>query len=116
MSRRGGWPHLVQLVAETVVDLVNDAGGASVDNALLVRALDRAVVRGNNVFLELLERESRLPGEWDYLREFRRVETQPIPTDEALERSLHRRRLVVEDDGRYRLRVPLMARWLRQRV
>jgi len=115
-AEAGGWPHLVQLVAETVVDLVNDAGGASVDSALLERALDRAVVRGNNVFLELLERESRLSGEWDYLREFRRAETQPVPADEALERSLRRRRLVVEEDGRYRLRVPIMARWLRQRV
>lgn len=110
-----GWPHLVQLVAETVVDLVNDAA-AAVDGALLERALDRAVIRGNNVFLELLERESRLPGEWDYLRAFRRVEEQPVPDDEALDRSLRRRRLIVEEDGRYRLRVPLMARWLRQRM
>src|SRR6185436_2876894 len=94
-AEAGGWPHLVQLVAETVVDLVNDTGGASVDGALLVRALDRAVVRGNNVFLELLERESRLPGEWDYLRGFRRVEAQPSPEDEALDRSLRRRRLAV---------------------
>jgi hypothetical protein len=115
-AQAGGWPHLVQLVAETVVDLVNDAGGASVDGALLERALDRAVVRGNNVFLELLERESRLPGEWDYLRGFRKVEEQPVPEDEALDRSLRRRRLVVEEDGGYRLRVPLMGRWLRQRV
>lgn len=111
-----GWPHLVQLIAGTVVDLVNEAGGASVDGALLERALDRAVVRGNNVFLELLERESRLPGEWDYLRRFRRVEEQPVPDDEALDRSLRRRRLVVEEDGQYRLRVPLMGRWLRERV
>jgi len=112
----GGWPHLVQLVAETVVDLVNDSGGASVDGALLERALSKAVVRGNNVFLELLERESRLPGEWDYLRAFRSIEEQPVPIDEALDRSLRRRRLVVEEGGRYRLRVPLMARWLRERI
>ena len=115
-AETGGWPHLVQLVAETVVDHVNDAGGASVDDALFERALDRAVVRGNNVFLELVEKESRLPGEWDYLHAFRRTEEQPAPEDEAVARSLRRRRLVVEEDGRYRLRVPLMARWLRQRV
>jgi len=112
----GGWPHLVQLVAETVVDLVNDSGGAAVDDALLERALDRAVIRGNNVFLELLERESRLPGEWDYLRVFRNAEEQPLPVDEALDRSLRRRRLVVEEKDRYHLRVPLMARWLRERI
>lgn len=115
-AEAGGWPHLVQLVAETVVDLVNDVGSSSVDNALLERALDRAIVRGNNVFLELLERESRLSGEWDYLRGFRKVREQAVPGDEALDRSLRRRQLVFEQDGLYRLRVPLMARWLRQRV
>jgi uncharacterized protein len=115
-AEAGGWPHLVQLVAETVVDLVNDVGGAQVEGALFERALNRAVVRGNNVFLELMERESRLPGEWDYLRTFRSIDEQPPPTDEALDRSLCRRRLVVENNGFYFLRVPLMARWLRQRV
>jgi hypothetical protein len=115
-AEAGGWPHLVQLVAETMVDLVNDSGGASVDDALLERALDRAVVRGNNVLLELMERESRLPGEWDYLRAFRSREEQPVPSDEALDRSLRRRRLVTEEAGLYRLRVPLMGRWLRQRI
>jgi energy-coupling factor transporter ATP-binding protein EcfA2 len=115
-AEAGGWPHLVQLIAETIVDLVNDSGGADVDGALLARALSKAVVRGNNVLLELMERESRLPGEWDYLRAFRSREEQPIPEDEALDRSLRRRRLVVEEAGRYRLRVPLMARWLRQRI
>jgi len=115
-TEAGGWPHLVQLMAETIVDLVNDSSGASVDSALLERALSKAVVRGNNVFLELLERESRLPGEWDYLRAFRSTDEQPVPADEALDRSLRRRRLVVEEGGRYRLRVPLMARWLRERI
>lgn len=74
------------------------------------------MVRGNNVFLELLEKESRLPGEWDYLREFRRRDEQAIPDDEAIDRSLHRRRLVVEEGNHYRLRAPLMGRWLRRRV
>jgi hypothetical protein len=112
----GGWPHLVQLVAENAVDLVNDAGVTSVDAALLERALSRAVVRGNNVLIELMERESRLPGEWDYLRAFRDVEEQDVPEDEAVARSLRRRRLVEEDGRRFRLRVPLMARWLRERI
>jgi hypothetical protein len=115
-AEAGGWPHLVQLIAQTVVDLVNDSGGISVNDALLERALDRSVVLGNNVFLELLERESRLPGEWDYLRVFRNTEEQPPPADVALARSLRRRLLVVEEQGKYRLRVPLMARWLRERI
>lgn len=112
----GGWPHLVQLVAENAVDLVNDAGAASVDEALLERALDRAVVRGNNVFLELLEKESHLLGEWDYLRAFQSADEQSEPADDAVARSLRRRRLVDTAGGRWRLRVPLMGRWLRERL
>ena len=115
-AETGGWPHLVQLVAETVVDLVNDSENAAVDGTLLERAFDRAVVRGNNVFLELVEKESQLPGEWDYLRTFRTTEEQPAPADEAVARSLRRRRLVLEEDGRFRLRVPIMGRWLRDRL
>ncbi len=111
----GGWPHLVQLAAETVVDLVNDAGRVRADAELLEESLDRAVVRGDVVFRELLDRESTLPGEWDYLRAFRRREAQPPPADEAVERSLRRRLLIAEDGEHWRLRVPLMGRWLRQR-
>jgi AAA ATPase domain len=115
-AETGGWPHLVQLVAEAVVDLVNDAGGEGADPAILEKALDKAVVRGDNVLMELVERESKLPGEWDYVRGFRTADLQPLPDDEAVARSLRRRLLVVEDAGRFRLRVPLMGRWLRQRL
>lgn len=115
-TETGGWPHLVQLVAEAVVDLVNDRGAEGADEALLEKALDKAVGRGDNVLMELVERESRLPGEWDYVRAFRTTETQPIPDDEAIARSLRRRLLVTEEAGGFRLRVPLMGRWLRQRV
>ncbi|NJL28549.1 MAG: ATP-binding protein [Thermoanaerobaculia bacterium] len=114
-TETAGWPHLVQLVAETIVDLLNDAGQANVDHVLFERALDRAVVRGNNVFLELLEKESRLPGEHAYLRAFRTREEQPPPPDEAIGRSLRRRLMLIEEGDRCRLRVPLMGRWLRQR-
>jgi hypothetical protein len=112
----GGWPHLVQLVAETVIDLVNDSGSARVDAALLERALDRAVLRGTNVFFELVEKESRLPGEWDYLMAFHAADELPPPADEAVGRALRRRRLVVEQDERFHLRVPLISRWLRRRL
>jgi hypothetical protein len=85
------------------------------DAALLERALDKAIVSGDTVLRELIERESRLPGEWDYLRGFLRRDTQPPPDDAALHRSLRRRLLVVEDGADWRLRVPLTQRWLRQR-
>ncbi len=115
-AEAGGWPHLVQLAAETVVDLVNDAGRSQADGELLESAFERAVTRGDIVFRELLERESTLPGEWEYLRGFRREQEQPPPVDEAVERSLRRRLLIAEEGDRWHLRVPLMQRWLRQRA
>jgi hypothetical protein len=114
-AEAGGWPHLVQLIAETVVDLLNDGTAPNADAALLERALDKAIVSGDSVLRELVERESRLPGEWDYVRGFQRADAQPPPSDEVLYRSLRRRLLVTEDNGSWRMRVPLMQRWLRQR-
>ena len=87
-----------------------------VDSALFERALDEAIVRGHNVLYELMRGECRLPGEWEYLSTYRKQETQP-PPDEAMARSLRRRLLVAEegDAGPWRLRVPLMRRWLIKR-
>ena len=110
-----GWPHLVQLIAETVVDVLNDEGTRQVDASVLERALGRSIVRGHNVFHLLMYRESTIPGEWEYLSAFRHHTMQPPPEDEAVNRSLRRRLLVEEEDGEWRLRVPLMARWLRER-
>jgi hypothetical protein len=116
-AETGGWPHLVQLVAETVIDLLNQGTQRNADTALLERALDKAVVSGDTVLRELVERECRLPGEWDYLRAFRRADTQAPPLNENIERSLRRRLLIaIEPDGQWRLRVPLMQRWLRERT
>jgi hypothetical protein len=115
-SETGGWPHLVQLVAENLIDFVNDSEGAAIDSVLFERALDRSVIRGDNVFLELLKNESQLPGEWEYLLAFRKAEEQPLPANDTVARSLRQRLLVLEEGDRYRLRVPLMGRWLRQRA
>ena len=112
----GGWPHLVQLVAETVVDLLTRNSIRSADAALQERALETAIASGDTVLRELMERESRGPGEWAYLRAFRAVDAQEPPKDEAVERSLRRRLLVENQDGRWNLRVPLMQRWLRERT
>jgi hypothetical protein len=79
------------------------------------RAADRAIVDGDTVLRELMYGESRLPGEWDYLAGFRTRDEQPSPGDEAIFQSLRRRQIVIEDRGAWRLRVPLMQRWLRQR-
>jgi hypothetical protein len=111
----GGWPHLVQLVAETTVGLLNQQGRRDADDELLQRVFERVVISGDTVLRELIERESRLPGEWAYLRAFRDKDIQLAPEDEAVERSL-RRRLLIDIQGKtWRLRVPLMERWLRTR-
>jgi hypothetical protein len=111
----GGWPHLVQLIAETIVDLINDETKRQVDAELFERSLNKAIISGHNVLYQLMRGESTLPGEWDYLAAFRKRETQPPPEDEAIYASLRRRLLVEEDNGQWRLRVPLMARWLKER-
>ncbi|MGH9841253.1 MAG: AAA family ATPase [Blastocatellia bacterium] len=112
----GGWPHLVQLIAETIGDLINNEEQAgAVTPELMELALDKSIVRGHIVFHELMKRESTLPGEWDYLAGFRRSDSQLPPTDEKIALSLRRRMLVVEKNGDWQLRVPLMARWLKVR-
>ncbi|MFL5255928.1 MAG: hypothetical protein ACJ8AI_24145 [Rhodopila sp.] len=72
-------------------------GNPNAGAALLDRALDKAIVAGETVLRELVQRESRLPGEWDYLRAFQRLDTQSPPLDEAIHRSLRRRLMVAED-------------------
>lgn len=114
-SEAGGWPHLVQLIAERIVDLVNEEEVSQVTPDLFQRALDKSIVRGQNVLYELMRRESTLPGEWEYLLAFKKAETQAPPQDEKIAASLRRRLLIAEENGEWRLRVPLMARWLKQR-
>jgi len=80
----GGWPHLVQLLAETIVDLINDETKRQVDAELFERSLNKAIVSGLNVLYQLLRGESTLPGEWEYLAAFRKRETQPPPEDEVI--------------------------------
>jgi hypothetical protein len=112
----GGWPHPAQLIAETIVDLINNEEQAGeVTPELMELALDKSIVRGHNVLYELPHRESALLGEWDYITGFRRADSQPPPADERIAFSLRRRMLVAEENGSWRLRVPLMARWLRVR-
>jgi hypothetical protein len=109
----GGWPYMVQLLAEAVVDEVNDRSAAAFDPAWRNELLDRAVGRGELALRQLLLGESRLPGETDYLLGFATAEDQAPPADPAVARSLHRRALVMVDDGdRWRLRAPLMHHWL----
>jgi hypothetical protein len=112
-SEAGGWPHLVQLIAETAVEEVNQSKARTVTQELMDRALDEAVISGDSVLRLLMQTESELPGEWEYLCGFRRQDTQPPPDDEVVYTSLRRRLLIEEEGDRWRLRIPLMQRWLR---
>jgi hypothetical protein len=114
-TEAGGWPHLVQLLAEVLVDLVNDDKASIITAKLMDQAFEKATERGHNVLYELMCRESTVAGEWEYLSEFRRVEEQALPVDEKIAFSLRRRKLIEESNGCWRLRVPLMARWLKLR-
>ena len=73
-----GWPHLVQLVAETLVDLFNDQDGQRLDNALFEEGLQEAVGRGYSAFYELLVSECQEEEEWQFLRSLA-LESQPFP-------------------------------------
>jgi hypothetical protein len=64
---------------------------------------------------KLMQGESSLPGEWEYLSAFRARKEQAPPEDFGIRRSLLHRQIIREENGRWRLRVPLMARWLRLR-
>ena len=114
-AEAAGWPHLVQLLAETCVDLCNDREQVAVDAGLMEQAVTKALTAGDTVLRQLLRGEAS-EAEWAYLNGFRRHDTQPPPEDEDVWRGL-RRRLLVEEagDGAWRLRVPLLLRWLRAR-
>jgi hypothetical protein len=114
-QQAAGWPHLVQLLASAAVDLVNEANVATLNQAMLEQAADRAIVDGDVVLRQLMRGESELSGEWDYVAGFRTRDEQAPPADEAMFQSLRRRELVAENSGLWRLRVPLMRRWFRQR-
>ena len=114
-AEAGGWPHLVQLIAGVLVDLANADPGRPIGPELFERALGEAIVRGDIVLYQLVRGECRLPGEWEYLSAFRQHEVQPPPKDEDVARSLRRRLLVAIDGDQWRLRVPLMRRWIRER-
>jgi hypothetical protein len=112
----GGWPHLVQLVAETAIDIANEKGVSGLDAAMLEAAFTKAVGRGDAVLRQLVESENRFDGERTYLLGFRDRETQPPPDDADVRAALRCRRLILDDDGGdWRLRAPLMRRWLMNR-
>jgi hypothetical protein len=76
----GGWPHLVQLIAETVVDEINRTSGRQVTAQLFTGCLDKVIVKGHTVFHQLVRGECESDAEWDYLCGFQQSDTQSPPT------------------------------------
>jgi hypothetical protein len=81
--------------------------------ALLEDAFERSVEEAETILSQLLRDESRLEGEWEYIQNFQRTDSQPPPDDLAIASSLRNRELVAfDEDGQWRIRVPLFRRWL----
>ena len=114
-EQTAGWPHLVQLLAGTAVDLANESVADRLDHGMLEEATRRAIVSGDTVLRQLLHGETRSEAEAAYLAGFRTADTQPPPTDEATIQSLRARQIVAEENGVWHLKVPLMQAWLRTR-
>jgi hypothetical protein len=113
-----GWPHLVQLVASTIVDLSNTQGKNRCDSELLKEGLTKSLESGDTVLAELmLYRSEEYPGAWAYLSGFRTQQQQPPPAGDELRIALKRSLLIKEtQDRQWTLRVPMLGRWLRERT
>ncbi len=61
-AEAGGWPVLVQLIAETAVSDANNEGAQVVRAGAMERALQQSVVKGDTVLSQLMRGESTLPG------------------------------------------------------
>jgi hypothetical protein len=111
----GGWPHLVQLLAETAIDLCNDESREKITPDILDRVMAKAVVAGDTVLRQLLKGESD-KAEWDYIRGFIRQTIQPPPKDDTIYQKLRHRQIIAQTaNGDWYLRVPLMQHWLQKR-
>ena len=96
--------------------MVNDRGTEQISDELYQAALSKAVVSGDVVLRRLVEKECTLPGEWEYVEPFRDTETQPPPKDPQIFRALKHRLLVTESNDVVTFRVPLMRRWLAEKI
>jgi hypothetical protein len=114
-AQTAGWPHLLQLLASTAVDLANESGLSSLDRTALEEAAKRSVSLGDTVLRQLVHGESQTECEKIYIAAFRAADRQPPPDDDVVLQSLRHRQIIVEDGGAWRLKVPLMQQWLSAR-
>ena len=110
----GGWPHLTQLMAETLVDMVNDFEKKRVDEKLFNKSLDESVLAGTKVLFQLMMGENTGEEEQGYLYGFMTMEHRDPPKKPQVVRSLKHRKLIIEENNKWRLRAPLMRHWLKK--
>ena len=108
----GGWPHLVQLLAETALTLLTDSSCQELNDELFGRMLVEAGRRGEQVLRQLVKEESSHE-EWQWLLKFRMSDAVLPPDDIELRRALKRRQIIQETEGWWSMRVPMMQRWLK---
>ncbi|MEN8906141.1 MAG: hypothetical protein ABF289_09325, partial [Clostridiales bacterium] len=109
-----GWPFFVQEVANKAIVFLNENNNGEVLNKdLLEMALEKVTESVYNNFNQLLNEESKIEGEWDYILNFSENKFQNKPSNYKIRESLKRRYIVDEVNGKYKLKVPLMERWLK---
>ena len=110
-----GWPDLVQMVAEKALEKIKSGKTLQQLNAeQLENVYSDVISEKRNTFISLMVSESKLEGEWEYLYNFHNQPTQLPPNKTEISISLRRRELVSVSEEGWSLRVPLMARWLRE--
>ena len=114
-----GWPALVQGLAREVCRCCNNAKVLEPDDSMLESAFAQACYSLESTLATLLlEQETREParsaGQW--LQGFHLVGEQDRPRDEEVCRLLERHELIEDvKASRWKLRVPLMQRYLQRR-
>ena len=126
-----GWPALAQGIAREVVRLCQAAQALRSTPEILDQALHAVLETMHGTLMELLlqgvpapapgepEPEARATeraaGAW-LLASLRSADAAPAPADDRLRRLLTRHELIADPAApHWRLRVPLMQRWLRER-
>jgi hypothetical protein len=114
-TQTSGHPYLLQLVCSAVVEESNAQKTLQVDGRLLDAALDRALDQGEPYFHNIWH-EMAGPDGQPFLRQVAQADAPlPLGPHPALSR-LVRRRILAQIDAEYRIEVPLVQRWLRERV
>jgi hypothetical protein len=115
MVQTHGHPYLLQLVCSAVVEESNARQTLQVDLALLEAALTRALDQGEPYFHNIWHEMAGPDGQL-FLQQVAKADTPlPLNSHPALGR-LVRRRILTQSNNAYRVEVPLVQRWLRERV